>query len=148
MNSYFTYKAFRGREKKYKCGVGWFVVVMGLVRYDDGELKEKVDYVSLLFRQIDRCNSSRGLAFIDAVEYLGVLVIPFEDMEYLERLKEIDKAYNEAIDEIGRPRFVKLDKEELEMKCAYMRAVEIYRAIIKLLDRKGIIIERLRVGRE
>ncbi len=114
------------------------------------ELKEKVDYVSLLFRQIDRCCASKGEAFVEAVEHLRVLCAPFEDEEFLKRLKAIEEAYERVVSKVDKSFLVKLSRSEerYEMQYNYERAFEIFKAIIDLLNRKGVIIERLRVGKE
>lgn len=112
------------------------------------ELKEKVDYVSLLFRQIDRCNSSRE-GFSEAVDHLRVLCVPFEDKEFLERLDVLEKVYSENVSKIENYRLLSYD-EKLAYKRQYIydRAIGVFRAIIELLNRKGVIIEHLRMGKE
>jgi hypothetical protein len=136
----------------------------------DMELKEKVDYVSLLFRQIDRCSSSRE-GFVEDVEHLRVLCVPFEDQEFLLRLDLIEKDYSKKLEEIHsecgsleelyasfvyemnrivsdrlykKMQFVEAKYRNL----AQLKALGIFRACIELLNRKGLIIERLRVGKE
>jgi hypothetical protein len=146
------------------------VYVCVLICMSDMELKEKIDYVSLLFRQIDRCNSSKE-GFAEDVGHLRVLCVPFEDQEFLDRLDLIEKDYSRKLEEINsnigsleelyvdfvyaKNRFVsdRLYKKMQFVEAKYrdlaqFRALGIFRACIELLNRKGLIIERLRVGKE
>jgi len=117
------------------------------------ELKEKVDYVSLLFRQIDRCCASKSLEdFCRAVEHLRILCVPFYDQEFLESVKTLNDNCDKTISELENSRdYWRLPKEEMvkaKNQIVYERYIGLFRAIIDLLNRKGVIIERLRVGKE
>ena len=130
------------------------------------EIKEKIDYVALIFRQIDRCNFHRGRSeYSGDVEQLIGLMLPFKDEDF--SLKEKDlrdlfvKRISDLEDEIRRLEDARdiWDRESRNYRVLQRslnsrrflidsKAYRLFELCLELLNRKGVIFERLRTSYE
>jgi hypothetical protein len=107
--------------------------------------KEHLDYVSLIFRQIERVNSAGmydNRAFVAGVEALVSLVRPLMDGEFKMALDMV----REKREEFYKPKPFGYIPEEEKLAFEVSAARFLYDHVISLLDRKGILRERLGVS--
>jgi hypothetical protein len=98
-----------------------------------------LDYVSLIFRQIERINaidiSNNNILFSNAVEDLITLVIPLADDQFKEAIAKIQPRHKWAY-----------EINDIDDREVYAMARSKYREVIMMLDRIGILRERLGVA--
>jgi hypothetical protein len=115
---------------------------------------EKLNYIGLIFREIDRLgfllNTNNQHNFAIGVRYLLGLVLPLSDEEFRLRLEAIMDKYQGLVSYVEFERSIGFEKGELTLQewiqLNYDKATEIFDSIIMLLERKGILRQRLGVA--
>jgi len=115
---------------------------------------EKLNYVGLIFREIDRLgyllNTNNQHNFAIGVRYLLGLVLPLSDEDFRFRLEAIIDKYQGFVSYIQFERTIGFEKGELTphewIQLNYDKATEIFDSIIMLLERRGILRQHLGVA--
>jgi hypothetical protein len=115
---------------------------------------ERLNYTGLIFREIDRLgfllNTNNQQNFAIGVRYLLSLVLPLSDEEFRLKLDEIVDKYQGLVRSVEFERTIGFERGELTaeewVQLNYDKAVEIFDCVVLLLERKGILRQRLGVA--
>ena len=142
----------------------------------DGALaREQLDFSSMIFRLMERISFALGdqdwNKFGNLVENLEMVLIPYHDGEYKREYEAVEKGFGSISDGFGRIKppkppegefFVDVsdvqeyhqDRARYRVERAGMESRWVgllkkwYRLLIELMDRKGLLTEKMRMGRE
>jgi hypothetical protein len=91
---------------------------------------EQINYLNLILRQIDRCNSSNPDELHDATLKLRLLMEPLADEQWKEEVGKIEEELKTEME------WEDLDPDKTEY---YKAGVKILSACLSLIKRKGLI---------
>ena len=95
-------------------------------------MTEQINYLNLVFRQIDRCNSSKPDELHDATLKLRLLCEPLADEQWKEEVGKIEEELKTEME------WEDLDPDKTEY---YKAGIRVLSACLSLLKRKGLIEE-------
>ena len=96
------------------------------------EKEQKIDYMLIILRQIDRCNASVPNELHDATLKLRLLMEPLADEQWKEDVGKIEEELKEEME------WEDLDPDNTEY---YKAGIRVLSACLHLLERKGLIVE-------